>query len=398
MIRSDMPKVLVLLAAAWLTSTPSSGQIYKLSNPDEASGDYFGASVAIDERQAVIGASGSSACGENSGAVYVFEADSSSGHWNHSATLVPNDCAPGDFFGRSLSMSGNHLIVASYRPSGVGAKSNAAYIFERDSTGKWNEHARFEGNAKQSEGAYAAAVAIDGSAAVVTTSGDAVSGRYHGAAYFYERLPSGDWLQKQRLVPRQSVRLGIFGTSVDMADGVTVVGASTYLAGRPGSLYLIEFEQEADRWQEVMRFGGLDDFFLPVDISGNRIIVGERRAGEEDSGAAVVIERDLTASWRKSAILKPVDPFELGAFGSEVALGSDRALVVGYDEQLRFEFNIDRVVYVFENREGGRWRQRHVIDVGDVAFGSDIDTAGSIALIGQASDTEPGSAYIVHIH
>ncbi|MBT8400756.1 MAG: hypothetical protein KJO98_09785, partial [Rhodothermia bacterium] len=221
---------------------------------------------------------------------------------------------------------------------------------------------------------------------------------YHGAAYFYTRLPTGEWILKQRFVPRQSVRLGIFGTSVDMADGVTVVGASTYLAGRPGSLYLIEFKQENDQWQEVMRFGGLDDFFLPVDISGGRIIVGERRAGEDDSGAAVVIERDSTGSWKKSAILKPVDPFELGAFGSEVALGSDRALVVGYDEQLRFEFNIDRVVYVFENRESGRWRQRHVIDVGDVSFGSDIATAGSAALIGQASDAEPGSAYIVHIH
>ncbi len=397
-MHAEMTKRFLLLTVLGLAWMPSTAQIYKLSNPDEASGDYFGASVAIDELQAVVGASGSSACGENSGAVYVFEADSSSGHWNHSATLVPDDCARGDFFGRSLSMSGNHLIVASYRPSGVGAKSNAAYIFERDSTGSWEQSARFEGSPQHTEGAYAAAVALDGHRAVVTTSGDAVSGRYHGAAYFYERQGSGEWIPTQRLVPRQSVRLGIFGTSVDMADQVTAVGASTYLAGRPGSLYVIEFVQSINQWEEAMRFGGLDDFFLPVDISRDRIIVGARRAGEDDEGAAVIIERDSTNSWQKSAALKPVDPFELGAFGSEVALGSDRALVVGYDEQLRFEFNIDRVVYVFENSGRGGWRQRHVIDVGDVAFGSDIATAGSVALIGQASDTEPGSAYIVHIH
>ncbi len=82
-----------------------------------------------------------------------------------------------------------------------------------------------------------------------------------------------------------------------------------------------------------------------------------------------------------------------------VSLSGNHALVVGFDEQLQMDFNIDRVVYVFEREpELNNWYQKHIIDLGDVAFGSSIDLDDQTALIGQTPDLAPGNAYVVRIN
>ncbi|MDX1741562.1 MAG: FG-GAP repeat protein [Rhodothermales bacterium] len=379
----------------------AASQIYRLPNPGEKAGDFFGVSVDIEGSRAVVGASGSDSCGPDSGAAFVYEADSTTGHWNHVATLVADDCLPGDFFGRDVDLSGDRVVVAAFRPAGVTNRPNAAYVFERDrADGTWQQTARLNEIPSDDEGAYAAAVAIDGEYVVVTTSGDPVADKYHGAGYVYRKTSEkrGSWRRWQRIVPSESPSLGVFGTSAVLRDDVLVVGASTYLANRPGSVYFLRLNGSTGQWEIQQRFGGLNDFFLPVDVRGRRAIVGERRAGSSASGRASVFERGEDGRWSRSSVVRPARPFPFGAFGSKVALGDDRALVVGFDEQLRFEFNIDRVVYVFENVGATEWRQRHIVDVGEVAFGSDLAVDGGLALIGKAADAQPGAAYIVQLH
>ncbi len=391
----------MVVAACLLCTNVALSQIYRLPNPAERSGDFFGVSVDIEGHRAVVGASGADSCGVDSGAAYVYESDSTTGHWNHVATLVPNDCTPGDYFGGSLDMSGDRIVVAAFRPAHLANRPNAAYLFERDSlTGAWIQRARFTEVPEREEGAYAAAVAIDGDNVLVTSSGDAINEQYHGTGYLYRPSPSAPdtWQLAQRIVPATSPSLGVFGSSAVIRNDVMVVGASTYLAARPGSVYFLGLDESTGRWKFQQRFGGLDDFFLPLDVNGSRAIVGERRAGTDESGRVTLFERDAEGAWVRSGVLYPARDFEYGAFGSNVALGDNRALVVGFDEQLRFEFNIDRVVYVFEKTGPSVWRQRHIVDVGDVAFGSDLAVDGSLALIGQAADSQPGAAYIVQLH
>lgn len=389
----------VIVAAVAIGPTGAEGQIYRLPNPREKPGDFFGVSVDVEGSRAVVGASGSDDCGEDSGAAHVYEADSTTGHWNHVATLVPDDCAAGDFFGRSIDMSGDRIVVAAFRPAGLANRPNAAYLFERDSSGAWSQRARFTEVPDRDEGAYAAAVAVDGDHVLVTTSGDAVGGRYHGAGYVYRIVEehSGRWKLRQRISPAASTTLGVFGTSAVIEDSTMLVGASTYLADRPGSVYFLGLDGRTGLWEIRQRLGGLDDFFLPVDLHGDRAIVGERRAGGDHSGRATLFERREDGRWSRAGILRPARPFQDGAFGSDVALGTLRALIIGFDEQLRFEFNIDRVVYVFEPVATG-WRQRHIVDVGEVTFGSDLAVDGAVAVIGQAADSRPGTAYIVQLH
>jgi hypothetical protein len=385
--------VLLLPSGVWI----SAGQIYRLPNPNPSDRDFFGVSVSIDGTRTVVGASGTDTCGESSGAAHVYDRDTTSGHWNHVATLSPNDCMGDEFFGRSLSLSRDRVIVAAFRPTASGNAVNAAYIFELGADSVWNQVAKLSPERGREEGAFASAVALSGDHAVVSASGDAAAGAYHGAVYVYRRQNSGRWVQVARIVPDEDLQTGVFGSSADLDGNVLAVTASTYLNSEPGSLYL--FEGEGTGWKQVARFRGLYDFFLPVDVWNGRVIVGEREAGRREVGRVSLFERSPDGSWRRTASLNSNPPYEFGAFGSAVAVHGSRALVAGYDEQLQFEFNIDRVVYVFEkNDESGSWHQRHIIDVGNVAFGSSIDIDGDAAVIGQASDGPPGSAYIVHLH
>lgn len=380
----------LLLMASGVMSAQA--QIRKLSAPDSTLGNLFGAAVAIDGDRALIGASGEDVCGPNSGAAYIYERDADGG-WAPAARLTGNDCNEGYFFGRSLALSGDRAVVAAFRPFFSNFTSNAAYVFERDSTGTWHQTARLTAEAGHEEGAFAASVSIDGERLLITASGDVAGRAYHGAAYIFEKDATGQWIQAARFSGDGSPATGVFGTSAALDKDRAVISASTYFANRAGSLYI--FERSPDgRWEQQSRLRGIDDLYIALAIDGDRILVGESRGGRQKEGLATLYERQADGTWATIAELHPKHPYEDGGFGRAVSLKGDHALVVGYDEQLSLDFNIDRVVYVFKREDGG-WRQQHIIDVGEVAFGSAIDIDAGLALIGQASEQQVGQAYIV---
>ena len=244
---------------------------------------------------------------------------------------------------------------------------------------------------------FGASVGIDGSIAVVGASGDGGCGENSGAAFVYEIGSDQEWSETARLEGSLGTEYGIFGTSAALDGDRAVVSASTYLAHQPGSLYVYDRTPETGVWRETAVLSGIEDFFISVDLDGGRILVGESKGGRRNTGRARVFDLDRDGRWISVASLEPSTKFSQGGFGSLVSLSGDHALVVGFDEQLRFEFNIDRVVYLFERGPSGRWYQKHIIDVGEVAFGSAVDLNRGKAIIGQASDQLPGQAFVVLI-
>ena len=78
------------------------------------------------------------------GSAYIFERDGL-GNWTQAQKLTASDRAAGDWFGYSVSISGDYAIVgASYEDedaSGANYQNAAgsAYIFERDGLGNWTQ-------------------------------------------------------------------------------------------------------------------------------------------------------------------------------------------------------------------------------------------------------------------
>ncbi len=387
--------VLVLVTG----SAPSAlAQIDKLPHPDTTRGNFFGVAVSIDGDRALVGASGEEICGDNAGAAYVFERDSTN-TWMQTARLTPSVCLSGEFFGRSVALSGNRALIAASADFFASAASNAAYLFEQDTTGAWTQIARLTVDPTVDEGAFAASVALDGDRALITSWGDPSDGKYGGAAYIFEPSPkTGQWEQVARFTGSRGPAFGVFGGNAVLDGDRAAITASTYFRNAPGSVYIFERDPASGMWEQAARFGGIDDFFITLALDGDRLLVGESKAGTNDVGEASMYRRDSTGTWQQSAVLNPVTPYDHGAFGSAVSLNGNRALIAGYDEQLGQDFNIDRVVYVFAyNPTAEAWEQQHIVDIGEVAFGTDIDIEGSLALIGRASEQEPGAAYVVQL-
>ena len=70
---------------------------------------YFGASVAISGDTAVVGANLDSRLGSCHGATYVFTR--TDGVWSQEAKLVAADASENDFFGDTVAISGNTIMV-----------------------------------------------------------------------------------------------------------------------------------------------------------------------------------------------------------------------------------------------------------------------------------------------
>jgi hypothetical protein len=379
----------------------ASAQIDELPRPDSAHAGSFGVSVALGDSLAVVGASGEARCGPNAGAVYVYErkAGPKFDEWQGVARLTPRTCRAGAFFGERVALSGQRLLVsASSGELFAEAGSNAAYLFTRTPTGAWEQTARFTGPENRSDGSFAAGIDLDGSRAVVSTSGSP-DGKINGAVYVYDYdATTQEWRQSARLTIPPDGSAGVLGRGVALHENRVAVAASTYFEDTPGAVYVFRRTATTGQWEQSARLGNIDAFFIELDLYGSVLLVGEDRAGPDQTGRATVFTDRRRQGWTKTATLRPSLPYDDGAFGTAVALERSWALITGYGEQLNKDFNIDRVVYVFRRRGGRAWQQRTILDIGQVDFGAALDLNGAMAIVSSVPPEGPGSAYIVQLH
>jgi len=397
MLRPRLLALLVVLGAG-LAPSRAYAQIEALPRPDTLEAASFGVSVAIEDSIAVVGASGASVCGKDSGAVFVYERQPGPlvTSWTLAARLVPTDCQAEAFFGADIALSGSRLLVSASREDFVSDTENAAYVFERSPDGTWAQTARLTGDSERPDGLFAAGVALDGDRAAVSTSGNP-DGAYGGSVYVYEHDSAADsWTRTARLRGRHSLQSGILGGDIALDGRHLAVAASTYFNREPGSVYVFRHDPAADRWSEDAHLQDIDAFFIDLDLDDTTLVVGEDRAGDDGSGAATVYSRADT-TWTEATTLRPSIPYESGSFGAAVSVNNRRALVTGYDEQLGNEINIDRVVYVFRKRADDAWREQTILDLGTVDFGSALGLHDRIALIGSVPETETGTVHIARL-
>ena len=389
----------VAFCAAMLSyAHTGTAQIDQLPHADTTAGNFFGVAVALDGVHALVGASGEHSCITDGGAAYLYEQDAQTLRWREVARLIAKDCEERRFFGRSVAIDGSRALVSASSKKGVHSDPDVVYVFDRDSTGQWIQSATLSTGNAYPDGNTGTEVTLSGDMAILTTWGDTSTGTHGGAAYIFSYdQETRRWSNTSRFTGSGGVRYGIFGGNAALENNILAVPSSQYLQEGRGSLYL--FDQKGDgSWEESARIDDIDDFFISADIHDQQLIVGESRGGRGMSGRATIYSQDSTGAWVVSSELKPPTPYRFGAFGSLVSLEQDRALVTGYDEQLKLDINIDRVVYVYSRNEStGEWEYQGIIDIGAVAFGSAIDLDGRVALIGSASASTPGAAYIVRI-
>ena len=262
---------------------------FKLTASDGAGSDYFGGSVSISGNYAIVGANGDDDNGGSSGSAYIFERDVG-GTWLQEPKLIASDGAGSDFFGTSVSISGDYAIVGAYRDDDNGSGSGSAYIFERDAGGTWSQGPKLTASDGADWDEFGKAVSISGDYAIVGARYDGDNGDYSGSAYIFERGAGGTWDQQSKLTAPDGTEYDQFGESVSISGDYALVGA-------PGSEFAYFFERDAGGvWTAssvklAMAESGWATFSA-VSLSGDNAFMGAEMAdGNSDySGAAYIYE------------------------------------------------------------------------------------------------------------
>jgi len=374
----------------------------KASNPDN--GDQFGyAAVATSGDTIVAGTweEDSNATGvngnqfnnssEEAGAAYVFVRNGT--NWSQQAYLKASNTGGGDWFGASVAVSGDTIVVGAFGESsnatGVNGNqadnsasdSGAAYVFVRSGT-NWTQQAYLKASntgAGDNFGNYGASVAISGDTIVIgaqsedsnatgvngNQSDNSASGA--GAAYVFVRSGT-NWTQQAYLKASNTEAGDSFGANVAVSGDTIVVTARGEDSGATG-------------------------------VNGN-----QNDNSVSSSGAAYVFVRDGT-NWSQQAYIKASNPGatdEFGAYipaipgarGGSVAISGD-VLVVGAGSEDSNATGVDGnqndnsasdagAAYVFV-RSGTNWSQRAYLKASNTeandAFGSGVAVSGETVVV-----------------
>jgi hypothetical protein len=398
------------------------GQVTKLTAADTADSDYFGYSVAISGDTVIVGApreDGATPSG-NLGAAYIFGVGD--GQWQQVDIAHASDAEAEDRFGYSVAISGDTAVVGADGEDGGGTDMGAAYILERNQDGadSWGEVKKLFGWDSTNYNWFGWSVAISGDTVVVGAPGEDSAGNTSGAAYVFERnkgLSADYWGQVTKLAASDPGSYDEFGFSVAISDDTIVVGApweEGSVGADRGSAYIFTRNQGgADNWGQAKKLLASDAqsyayFGRSVALSDDTIVVGAFRAGSSDSqrGAAYVFERNqggIADNWGQVTKLTASDATDDDRFGNAVAISGDTLVVGAYWED-GWMMDNRGAAYVFARNKSGadKWGEVKKLLASDMVAGDEfgqsvaisVDTIVVGAHLADAGGDERGAAYV----
>ena len=289
-------------AAYIFTKSGSSwSQQAKIQATDKQASDRFGGSVSIssDGNTAIVGAAYEDTGGADAGAAYIFVRSGST--WTEQAKIQASDKETGDVFGWSVSISGDGstAIVGTRLEDTGGDAAGAAYIFVRSGS-TWTEQAKIQASDSEASDYFGYSVSIsgDGNTAIVGAWQEDTGATGAGAAYIFTRSGS-TWTEQAKIQASDAETFDLFGVSVSISsDGNTaIVGAyaedtggtevgAAYIFVRSGSTWAQQAKIQASDKQADDVFG----YSVSISDNGNTVIVGAyaEDTGGDAAGAAYI--------------------------------------------------------------------------------------------------------------
>ena len=213
----------------------------KLLDSGNTSG-YLGDSVSLsfDSNTALIGASATpGSTGSYEGAAYVFTRSGTT--WTQQAKLIASDFEAWGVFGVSVALSsdGNVAVIGSSGWSSYVAysKKGAAYVFIRSGS-VWTQQTQLLASDPAANDYFGDSVSLSGDGNTLLIGADGKGSTYggQGAAYVFIRFDT-TWTQKIKLLASDPAQSSYFGSSVSLSNdgstaligarGMTVAGASS---------------------------------------------------------------------------------------------------------------------------------------------------------------------------
>jgi FG-GAP repeat protein len=223
-----------------------------LEGSDVEPGDGFGFVMALEDDIVMLGARFDDEAGEDAGAVYVFERSSPFG-WVQTQKLLQPDPTGNDYFGGSISMSGDLAVLGA---GGHNSPQGAAYVYRRVA-GSWMLEAKLEAGGGNS--GIGSVSAVSGNRILLGAAWDDEQGVDAGAVYVFE-YSGGSWSLTSKLFPQQSIPEENFGRTLALEGDTILVGAPSGTCG--SQRRVLVFAAQGPTWSEVA------ELFAPPSSDG----------------------------------------------------------------------------------------------------------------------------------
>ena len=393
--------------------------VYTLDNPSPTASDWFGSSVAISGNYAAVGTANDDTGASNAGTVYVYNVTTGA------LLRTINNPIPtaNDYFGTSVSLSGNYLLVGTPNDDIGGTDTGTVYVYDV-TTGQLLK--TINNPSPTASDYFGFSTAISGNNIVISSYFDDTGATDAGTIYTYTLSEETDIVDYSDSSFAVTVNLatnsvsgshasstafgdtisgfeGIYGGSGD--DSLTGDGNVNILVGRAGNDTLIgglgadiavggintslSITYNNPNPTISDRFG----FRTGVSLSGNYSIIG---ASEDDAGAANAGRAYIFNATTGSLLFTLSNPaaasndlfgISVAIFGNYAVVGADADNAGASDAGSAYVYNVTTgaLVYTFNNPAPA---------VADY-FGNAVAVSGIYAAVAAAgNNSAAGSVYI----
>ena len=191
--------------------------------------------------------------------------------------LVPSDGKEGDFYGQSVSIFNDFLVVGSPAPDpgGLHKGPGSVYIYKNQNEA-WVQHSKLRPTDSLKGDQFGWWVEINDNVMTVTRNIELINDTPAslGSVYVFE-LRNDNWVQTAKLIPSNRGQSDSFGRAVAIGENVIAVGDPS----GTGTVYIFNFQ--GGTWVETAIIDASDsfdgDFFGgSLDIENELLIVGHK--------------------------------------------------------------------------------------------------------------------------
>lgn len=326
-------------------------QLANLFASDGARGDYFGSSVSISGDTVLVGAETAS---DERGSAYLFVKPE--GGWRtmpETAKLTPSDGRSGDEFGTSVSVDANTAFVGSYSANGGHGK---VYVFLKPQNGWSNasENAQFAPSDGSPYYNFGVSMAHDLTTMVVGAFSTTVgSHQGQGAAYVFLKTKNG-WGQPKEvaeLTASDGAAGDLLGRSVSLSSNTIAAGAPDNAAGGAAYVYIkpntgwVNMTETA----KLTASDGGGSLGGSVSIGGDTVAAGAATNPDLENVGAAYVYAEPTGGWKNmtETVKLTASDGESDDFLGASVLVDDSSVMAGAPGHITAN-QYNGAVYVFE--------------------------------------------------
>ena len=351
---------------------------FQLPTPATLGNKTLGTAISLSDSTAAIAAHPDN--DQLTGSVYVYNINE---NWRLIDELSSTSST--DSFGRHILLKDDTLIISAHKDDALGKNSGAVYLYQKDTSFKphqWIQVAKLTAPDAQAKDRFGQAIALTNDALYI-----GAPNHQKGKVYIFTQNASKQWKMTDSIVSTDPQALQ-FGSAISIDQGTLVIGAPSTDAKEPsdeaksrslarfaiskgdtidpgiesGAIYV--YEKKEDKWQQTARLGASnresgDGLGQQVTIQDNTIFasLSSKDVWDELGAGAVYTYKKVNNEWHENTALT-AKPAQLNALFGENFSVLDKHILVSAHKTHYNGFNSGHV-FLFSQNSKNEWPLIH---------------------------------------